>query len=157
MIYAGIGARQTPVAIQQEMCRITAALAMLGHRLRSGGAQGADNACFVGAHGAKGGFEVFHAKHAESCPEWAAHASLFHPAWDSLSPYVKLLQARNSAIMLGSDLGTPVSFVLCWTPGGRIVGGTGQALRIAKAYGIPVFNMFDTSAVGQMWGHVANG
>lgn len=157
MIYAGIGARVTPVEVQQEMCRISIALATLGHRLRSGGAQGADNACFIGAHYVKGEFEIFTANKAENRPEWKAHASIFHPAWDSLSPYAQLLQARNSPIILGADLGRPVNFVLCWTPRGKIVGGTGQALRIAKAYGVPVFNMFDSMAVNRMWGHIANG
>ena len=45
--------------------------------------------------------------------------------------------------MLGDDLDQPVSFVVCWTPGGEVTGGTGQALRIAAdpQYNIPVFNL----------------
>jgi hypothetical protein len=34
-------------------------------------------------------------------------------------------------------------FVVCWTPGGLLKGGTAQAMRIAHAYGIPVFNLAD--------------
>ena len=37
-------------------------------------------------------------------------------------------------------------FVICWTHDGTDVGGTGQAIRIANHYGIPVFNMFDKNA-----------
>ncbi|GAG46694.1 unnamed protein product, partial [marine sediment metagenome] len=35
----------------------------------------------------------------------------------------------------------PVDFIICWTPGGREVGGTAQAIRIAKANHIKVFNL----------------
>jgi hypothetical protein len=34
-----------------------------------------------------------------------------------------------------------VKFVLCWTPGGKDVGGTAQALRIARHYDIYVCNL----------------
>ena len=49
--------------------------------------------------------------------------------------------ARNCYQVLGKDLQSPSNFVLCWTPGGAVTGGTGQALRIAIDRGIPVFNM----------------
>lgn len=44
-------------------------------------------------------------------------------------------------------LDDPAAFVLCWTPDGSLdgtgsdTGGTGQALRIAAAYDVPVFNL----------------
>jgi hypothetical protein len=31
--------------------------------------------------------------------------------------------------------------VICYTPGGRSGGGTGQAIRVAELYGIPVFDL----------------
>lgn len=52
----------------------------------------------------------------------------------------KKLQARNSHQVLGLDLNTPSDFIICWTKGGKGIGGTGQALRIAKAYNIPIFD-----------------
>ena len=36
---------------------------------------------------------------------------------------------------------TPVSFVVCWTEGGLLKGGTAQALRIATALNIPIINL----------------
>ena len=42
--------------------------------------------------------------------------------------------------VLGEDCNTPSSFVLCWTPNGKEIGGTSQALRIAKHYNIPIIN-----------------
>ncbi len=53
----------------------------------------------------------------------------------------KLKKLGYTFQVLGSDLETPVSFVVCWTIGGKISGGTGQALRIAKDLGIPIFNL----------------
>ena len=49
--------------------------------------------------------------------------------------------ARNSYQVLGRNLDDPVEFVICWTPGGSGSGGTGQAIRIAKDYQIPVFDL----------------
>lgn len=34
---------------------------------------------------------------------------------------------------------------MCWTPEGKITGGTGQALRIAKHYEIPILNFGSNS------------
>ncbi|NMA16004.1 MAG: hypothetical protein GX935_02005, partial [Erysipelotrichia bacterium] len=31
-------------------------------------------------------------------------------------------------------------FIICWTKNGSGSGGTGQAIRIAKAYDIPIFD-----------------
>lgn len=50
------------------------------------------------------------------------------------------LQARNSHQILGWDLNSHSDFVICWTKGGKGNGGTGQAIRIAKDYNIPVFD-----------------
>lgn len=48
---------------------------------------------------------------------------------------------RNVCQILGADLHTPVQMVICWTKGGKLVGGTAQALRIARANNIPIFNL----------------
>jgi hypothetical protein len=50
--------------------------------------------------------------------------------------------ARNAMQILGEDLQTPTEFVIAWTIDGRDSGGTGQALRMADYYGIPIFNLF---------------
>ena len=64
-----------------------------------------------------------------------------HPAWTDLSASVKQLMTRNSYQIMGQDMQSPCLFVLCWTPSGSGQGGTGQAIRIAKAHDIPVFDM----------------
>jgi hypothetical protein len=48
--------------------------------------------------------------------------------------------------VLGHDLRSPSRFVVCWTADGRATGGTGQAIRIAEAYAVPVFNFGRTDA-----------
>jgi hypothetical protein len=37
-----------------------------------------------------------------------------------------------------------VEFVVCWTKHGGEVGGTAQAMRVARAHAIPIFNLADT-------------
>lgn len=60
------------------------------------------------------------------------------------------LMARNANQILGDDLQTPVNFVICAASGSKfndngeiydVKGGTGQAVRIAYANKIPVFNL----------------
>ncbi len=50
-------------------------------------------------------------------------------------------EARNCHQVLGCDLRTPSDFIICWTKNGKGLGGTGQALRIAKEYNIPIFDI----------------
>jgi hypothetical protein len=68
-------------------------------------------------------------------------AKQFHPAWNRCSPGARKLHARNCFQVMGRDLNSPVDFIICWTRGGLGGGGTGQALRIAKHYNIPVFDL----------------
>ena len=48
--------------------------------------------------------------------------------------------------ILGMGCKSPSAMVVCWTPDGSTgittarTGGTGQALRIAFAHGVPIFN-----------------
>ena len=67
-------------------------------------------------------------------------AAPLHPAWERCSPAVRKLHARNAAV-LGLTLDRPVDAVVCWTARGCIEGGTGMAIRIAEARGIPVLNL----------------
>lgn len=151
MIYAGIGARFTPPGVCNHMFGFGRAFARMGFTLRSGHARGADNAFEAGCDAGKGTKEIFLKEHACGKPHWFDHAAKFHPAWESCDVDTSLLHARNSAIMLGEQLNKPVDFVVCWTVGGRIRGGTGQALRIAEAYRIPVFNLWNGCGALDNW------
>ena len=136
MTYAGIGSRRTPPDIQPLITQTAARLANAGWTLRSGGAIGADQAFEKGANGTK---EIYSPD--DATPGAVEHATKFHPAWQKCSTTARLLHARNSMIILGPNLDSPVDLVICWTPSAQVVGGTGQALRIALAMGIRVCNL----------------
>lgn len=160
--YAGIGARRTPPEDLELMHALAGRLARAGWTLRTGGAIGADSAFEEGAIAGRGDWETYRSDGGWSAsfssgfvhliprgPTTAAYelAATVHPAWWRCSDMVKALHARNAHEILGADLDDPVSFVVCWTPDGSIdgasreSGGTGQALRIAALYSVPVFNL----------------
>lgn len=167
--YAGIGSRQTPKLVLDLMQRIGSELARNGFTLRSGGAVGADTAFEEGAvsvqysgatvsnapallasagteiflpwdnfNGRKYGIVPFQNEYAE---EAMKIAEAYHPNWKACSKGAKLLHTRNVAQVLGHDLKSPSKFIVCWTEGGKGGGGTGQALRIAKGFNIPIFDL----------------
>lgn len=148
--YAGIGARKTPKNILELMSNIGEHYAKCGFILRSGGADGADKAFEIGCDRVNGKKEIylpwkgFNGSTSEfilSSNEAYKIASEFHPSWDYLKSSVKGLHARNTHQILGSDLKTPSKFVVCWTEKGLDIGGTAQAIRLARGSGIKVFNI----------------
>jgi len=154
LAYAGIGSRKTPADVLALMRRIGERLALRGWTLRSGHAEGADQAFEAGCLAAGGRHEIFlpwpgfnGAPDAPGyvCPRFGAtlmvEAARFHPAWAQCNPGVRKLHARNVCQVLGLDLDAPIAAVICWTPGAAAGGGTGHAIRIAHAYGIPVFDL----------------
>ncbi|MBS1722429.1 MAG: PD-(D/E)XK nuclease family protein [Armatimonadetes bacterium] len=161
MVYTGVGSRETPAEVIALMEALAQHLANEGYELRSGGADGADAAFERGCVAAGGKKTIF-----LPAPGWNRRllhpdyvvppfspasliASRFHPGWSYLSTFVKKLHARNVNQVLGEYLHSPTDFVVCWTPDGAITteetsartGGTGQAIRIASAYGIPIYNL----------------
>jgi len=147
--YAGIGSRETPPEILNYFTLLAKYLAKHKYVLRSGGARGADKAFEAGCDAANGqkeiylpwkGFEGSDSPLIVSDPNAFIIASKYHPKWMSLSAGAKKLQARNTHQVLGWDLNTPSDFIICWTRNGSGAGGTGQAIRIAEAYNIPVFD-----------------
>lgn len=148
--YSGIGSRQTPDNICKQMVTFGKNMALKGLTLRSGHADGADKAFEYGCNIIGGPKEIYipwknfnqSTSHLYEIPEQAfLVAEQFHPAWNRLKQGAQKLMARNVCQVAGMDLNTPSLFVLCWTPNGSGSGGTGQALRIAKALKIPVFDL----------------
>jgi len=135
--YAGVGSRRTPEE------RIGRRLAELGWTLRTGGAEGADQAFERGARAGGGAVEIFlpwpgfsgykNGRLERPGAEAIRVASSLHPAWE--------LIARNSHQVLGAGMDDPVAVVICWTPDGAEAGGTGQAIRPASRLGVPVVNL----------------
>lgn len=131
-------------------------LAKDGWILRSGCAPGADSAFEYGALAAlhaledvakpelylpwEGFEDRTKAYVTRTEPQLAASsiAAKYHPRWNQLSDAAKKFHARNVHQVLGYDVTKPdlSSFIICWTSESKGGGGTGQALRIAKGYGV---------------------
>lgn len=146
--YAGIGSRETPPDVCKTMTIIARRLDKLGYCLRSGGADGADAAFERGAINKEIflPWDWFNGRKADGLsyivPEYNDELTeKFHPNPRKLGQAAKLFMSRNANQVLGRHLNDPVDFILCWTSDGKDSGGTGQAIRIARSMGIPVFNV----------------
>ena len=159
--YAGVGARATPATLAAPMAALARALDARGYTLHSGGAAGADTffeagathkVIFIHVDGARGRSQYTDpCVRAGVCERALRIAFNHHPAWGKLSATGRLLMGRNSYQVLGADLQSPVEFVACWTADGKASGGTGQAIRVAEAYGIPVFNLHDPQRMRELF------
>ena len=156
--YAGIGSRETPIEICNMFEKIGEFLADKGYILRSGHAQGADQAFERGCDKVSGkkeiyipwkGFENSNSSLYTQTQEAFELAEKYHPYWSRLSQGAQKLQARNCYQVLGRGLDLPFAidetdaeseFIICWTKKGKGAGGTGQALRIAKDNCLPIFD-----------------
>lgn len=150
--YAGIGSRETPAAILARMTALAAVMRAKGYTLRSGGAAGADSAF---ARGAGREAVVYVPWRGFPIEDTGARVVVcgdderlreitvkHHPNWRACGHGARALHTRNVAQILGSEPDDPLSeLVICWTPGGRQGGGTGQALRIAATYGIDIYDL----------------
>lgn len=153
--YTGVGSRETPSRVLADMTRIAQTLAGEGYTLRSGAAPGADTAFEAGAGAAKviylpwAGFNEHRSPYHVVSPAALALGARLHPEWAKLSRSGQLLHGRNGYQVLGLDLKSPSEFVICWTSQGKRRGGTAQAIRIAEAYDVPVYNLaaWSTKAV----------
>lgn len=150
--YTGIGSRETPEETLQLMQKTAYILGQLGYRLRTGGAPGADTAFELGAVSVPNGpqpevylpwrgFNNRTSQFYNVSTQALALAEKYHPAWERLAQGPRKLMGRNCYQVLGASLDNPSDFILCWTKDGKASGGTGQAIRIAQDYQIPVFNM----------------
>ena len=169
--YAGIGSRETPDEVCRQMEGIAGVLRELGWVLRSGHADKADIAFEKGSQGQNQiwlpwqGFN-YDSDESQGLPRtghywprdnWQAeqNAASFHPNWKACSTGAKKLHIRNVYQVLGPGLGvvqqeTVSRMVICWTSDGKASGGTGQAIRIAEATKIPVFNLFHADALDKL-------
>lgn len=161
MIYTGAGWRKAPTHVLEMFIVIGESLAKAGWTLRSGGSGGCDTAFEKGCRKVNGTRQIFlpwyrfnqhDMKYADvldknfKTSDAYRLAREFHPTLDTADEYTKMLMCRNSYMLFGSRLDTPSDLLICYSrkdDKGKDVGGTSQAIRIAKAYGIPVLNFSD--------------
>lgn len=149
--YACIGSRELNEE-QRDICfRIGRFIAQQGAEIHSGNAEGADQAFASGGNSVEPKLvhlhlpwpnfnreaivrgNVIHLVHEQS--HYEEIAAKHHPKWNYLRQGAKKLHTRNVSIVLYPLL---KDMVLAWPstrPGG---GGTGQGIRIAERYEIPV-------------------
>lgn len=168
--YAGIGSRETPPEILPLMTEIAGLMEDRGWMLRSGGASGADSAFEAGVKNPER-MEIylpspyFNKKSSRNigfidAPQLASFSralktvDLFHPAPGKLGDFARKLMARNAMQVLGSSLEDPSDLVIAWTKDGKMVGGTSQALRMARHYKIPVLNLGEEEVEARVRGWV---
>lgn len=165
-IYAGIGSRETPPEILEDMVTIATIAGRDGWCLRSGGADGADSAFEHGAVLGNGARHIFlpwaefnnRTSPRNSPPDVAFEmASHVHVRWPALRPGARSLIARNMQQILGDEEGFGMfksKCVICWTPDGcdtaekytAKTGGTGSAIFLASTLNIPIFNLKNKGA-----------
>ena len=160
--WAGIGARNTPDPVLADMTALARQMAGAGFHLASGGAAGADAAFAAGTPAEQRtiwlpweGYNELSGPDCRTLPAERMQACMkiaerLHPAWDKCRAGVRKMHARNVAILLGPNLDTPVDAVVCWTEDGKIKGGTGMGLLIAREANIPVINLA-TGSAGSAW------
>lgn len=152
--YGGIGARDTPEPVLKKMREVAAILGQEGGILRSGGADGADDAFEQGAKSVNAPMEIFIHKPTfngrvadgktyihDLTDKHFELAEKYHPAWDKCNANARGLMARNSSQNLGRDLKTPSDVMISYSKNGAAVRGTGQSIRMSKGEGIPMINM----------------
>lgn len=162
-VYTGIGSRDVPEDVYKLLQALGRKLATRGYALRSGGAMGCDTAFYEGCKEVGGmstifvpwsGFNNLFGENIVSLSdmpqslvyraEWEARQ--IHPVFDRLTQGAKKLHTRNVFQALGEDLGKPSDFLVCYAPvmGNTVRGGTKTAVELAKVYGVPVYNVFDS-------------
>lgn len=174
MFYTGIGSRKTPPHIQEWQTEIARRLEGSGYVLRSGGAEGADQAFQRGiSHPSRmeiylpwWGFndfyraEGFHVPSGMSNSEEAGNiASTIHPAWERLTRGPRAMHRRNVYQVLGQDLATPSHLVVFWAPyqgNGQVKGGANTAVQLALRHQVPVINMLNATTFDQVWERITH-
>lgn len=153
LVYSGVGARETPDNILRAMGLVSSELAKRNWHLRSGGARGADSAFeekagnnYTSYRVADGfpyrGIPIVSFSDFSPTEDEIAFTKSHYKSYNYKSDYIKGLQIRNGRILrgLGPDY-LHSKFVVCWTEGGKDIGGTGVTIRMAHTLNIPVFNL----------------
>ena len=172
MIVTGIGTRYPSEQAFNMMFKIARRMALIGWELRSGGAIGSDTAWENGFSVSKkkeiylsrGTFDDS-AKNA-ACGRVCYYgdiwfeaediASKLHPRWENLSETAQALHTRNVFQVLGLDLKSYTDVVAAYAqPNGfSVKGGTATAFNLARAKGIPTFNLWTIDGQQQFFAFV---
>jgi hypothetical protein len=151
--FTGVGSEDAPLYLECEVAEIMAFLNPLGFVARSGGAKRMDTwwetyAARVEIYLPWKGFNG-HEGEFRGIPPRAYRIAQEHMVpehWANLGRGGQRCHARDVQQVLGQHCGPPdppSEFVLCWTEGGRVAGGTATAMKVAVSHSIPVFNLYN--------------
>lgn len=163
LIFTGVGHRKgVPDNIRNKAVQLTSWLCARGVKLRTGDADGMDavfrdaapkemRQFFAPLNRYNAHPDAIMIKPSEIHPCYYSQArditANTHPYFYNLGDFERELHIRNAFQVLGPELDEPSNFLVCWTKDGaetkttRATGGTGQAIRLAIKYNIPVFNL----------------
>lgn len=153
--FSGIGSRECPKSIGNEMTILASQLEEMGYWLLSGCANGADS---FFQDGIKNNAQILlpwkdfnieqqlkHPTHEyllnDDDEEADKMVDQFHAAPQNLNEKTRKFHKRNIRQVLPID-NKPSEFVIYWTPNGNWQGGTKTALECAKFNEIPTFSMY---------------
>lgn len=156
-IYTGAGNRNAPSYVIETFEIIGRALANQGWTLRSGGSSGCDVAFEKGCRQSPNKYNrtiflpwshfnnhdneeatYLDSKYFRNTEAYRI-AKKYHPSWRSLNEDGEKLMTRNVYMLLGRYCNRPSDLLICYNNQGDC-GGTTQAIRIAKAFKIPILN-----------------
>lgn len=153
----GVGSRETPAYVIEDITSIMEVLVPLGFILRSGAAPGFDEMAERVTLRLGGQTEIFlpwkgfggHKSRLYKPPPISFEIAQQHMSphhWRGMSPGGQACHARDVQQVLGKRCGppdVPSELVFCWTEGGKVVGGTATAMKVAASIGRPVFNLYN--------------
>ncbi len=174
--YTGVGSRNTPTEVIEVMKGMAGKLSKASYTLRSGGAEGADQAFEQGCLDTGGKLDIYlpfnnfkgrtDSSHgcdpngvaymdATKLPNYAQAQQILKETLDPshfsrLNGFALKAHTRNVYQVLGNDLNTPSEVLYCWTKDGAEVGGTATAIKLAKRYGVPVVNLGDSETLASI-------
>lgn len=161
--YIMTSGRDVPKHIVEQMVELSRSIKESGYVLRIGGLEGGDNVLGELDKDAElylpwKNFSDKVSKLYFSTEECLALASKFNAKFNEINNSMRSFLGMYTRMVLGKDLKSRVNFIICWTPDGAedsssITTKTGliaQAIGIASAMKIPVFNLNNADTVNKI-------
>lgn len=90
-------------------------------------------------------------------------AKLYMPTYESMKDGVKPILARNSRLVMGAKMNSPILFLITWTPDGvehsrdksMKTGTSAHVISIASALRVPIFNLARPDAIARILAYLA--
>jgi hypothetical protein len=162
--YAATGNKEMPESFKPLIQRIGRNLEKAGYMLRTGGMEGLEDVIEKSAtklelHLPFKDFDGKNSKFTYTSDFVKGIAKMFHTSFDTLKPVVQTFLAKNVRLVLGKDGKSPALFLVVWTEDGAETaaektfktGNSGNAIAIANAIKIPVFNLVRPDAERRLY------